>query len=198
MGLTIHYSGSFNPAASLKAMIEEVKDIAAIYNWKYFVFNDKFPENSFGKTAYNDDIYGICFTPPECETVSLCFLSNGRMSNAVNLKFYGNPKNKEEADYLYMLFTKTQYAGPEIHKLIIHLLKYLSKKYFPDFTVSDEGEYWETGDEKLLEENFKRYTALINGFVSCLQNFSMNPGESFEAYFERLLRHMNENYKKED
>ena len=177
-------------------MIEEVKDIAAIYNWEYFIFNDEFPANSFGKAGYNNDIYGICFTPPECETVDLCFLSNGRMSSAANLKFYGNTKNEEEAAYLYMLFTKTQYAGIATHKLIIHLLKYIEKKYLTDFKVIDEGEYWETGDEKLLEENFKRYTDLINGFASSLENYPMEPGESFETYFERLMEHIQKNYKK--
>ena len=74
MGLSIHYSGRFNPAASLKAMIEEVKDIATIYKWDYFVFDNEFPTDSLGKTIYNQQIYGICFTPPECETVDLCFL----------------------------------------------------------------------------------------------------------------------------
>ena len=196
MGLSIHYSGRFNPAASLKAMIEEVKDIATIYKWDYFVFDNEFPADSLGKTTYNQHIYGICFTPPECETVDLCFLSNGRMSCAVNLKFYGNSSNKEEAAYLYMLSTKTQYAGIQIHKLVIHLLKFISKKYLLDFTLSDEGEYWETGDEKLLEENFKRYTSLINGFVSSVQNYPIEPGESFEAYFERLMEHIQKNYKK--
>lgn len=196
MGLSIHYSGRFNPAASLKAMIEEVKDIATIYKWEYFVFDNEFPADSLGKTTYSQRIYGICFTPPECETVDLCFLSNGRMSSAVNLKFYGNPKNKEEAEYLYMLSTKTQYAGIEIHKFVIHLLKFISKKYLLDFTLSDEGEYWETGDEKLLEENFKRYTGLLDGFVSSVQNYPIEPCESFEAYFERLLKQIQKNYKK--
>ncbi len=196
MGLTIHYSGSFNPNASLKEMIEEVKDIAAIYKWEYFIFNDEFPANSLGKAGYNNDIYGICFTPPECETVDLCFLSNGRMSSAVNLKFYGNTTNKEEAAYLYMLHTKTQYAGIEIHKLVIHLLKYLDKKYLAGFTVIDEGDYWETGNEKLLEETFERYTNLIDGFASSLENYPIEPGESFEAYFERLMKLIQEKYKK--
>jgi len=49
MGLSIHYSGSFNPKASLQAMIEEVKDIAETYKWKYFVFEDEFPANIIGK-----------------------------------------------------------------------------------------------------------------------------------------------------
>jgi hypothetical protein len=176
-------------------MIEEVKDIAEIYQWRYNIFEDTFPAAGFGQADYNENIYGICFTPPECETVSLCFLSNGKMSDALNLKFYGTPKSKEEAEYLYMLSVKTQYAGIEIHKLVIHLLRHLSKKYLQDFILSDEGEYWETGDEKLLQDAFKRYTDLIKGFASSLENYPKKTGESFEAYFERLLRQINEKRK---
>ena len=195
MGLSIHYSGSFKREASLRAMIEEVKDIAEIYQWRYNIFEDTFPAAGFGKADYNQNIYGICFTPPECETISLCFLSNGKMSDALNLKFHGDSKDKEETKYLYMLSVKTQYAGIEIHKLVIHLLRHLSKKYLQDFILSDEGEYWETGDEKLLQEAFKRYTDLIESFASSLENYPKKTGESFEAYFERLLRQINENRK---
>ena len=195
MGLSIHYSGSFKAQASLQAMIEEVKDIAETYKWRYTVFEDEFPAGSFGKAEYNQNIYGICFTPPECETVSLCFLSNGKMSDALNLKFYGDSKDKEEAKYLYMLSVKTQYAGIEIHKLVIHLLRHLSKKYLQDFILSDEGEYWETGDEKILEDAFKRYTYLIESFATSLENYPKESGESFEAYFERLLRQIQEKRK---
>jgi hypothetical protein len=188
MGLSIHYRGSFNAAASLKAMIEEVKDIAEIYKWEYTIYKDKFPVNSIGKTAYSQHIYGIHFTPPDCETICLTFLSNGKMSSSSHLKFYGNSTNKVEAEYLYMLSVKTQYAGFETHKLIIHLLKYLSGKYLKDFTVNDDGRYWETGDEKLLLDTFKSYTDLIENFTSSIENFPGKPGESFEAYFKRLLK----------
>lgn len=196
MGLSIHYSGSFNGEASLQAMIEEVKDVAAIYNWKYYVFEDEFPANNIGKSHYNQYIYGICFTPSKCETINLCFLSNGKMSSPSNLKLYGNSKNKEDSAYLYMLSVKTQYAGIEIHKLIIHLLKYLSSKYLKDFTVDDEGNYWETGDEKLLQITFKRYTDLIENFTYSIENYSIKSGESFEAYFVRLLKQIHEKNKK--
>ncbi len=63
MGLTIHYGGAFNPKASLTAMIEEVKYIADTYKWKCFVFEDTFPVDALGKPAFNQNIYGICFTP---------------------------------------------------------------------------------------------------------------------------------------
>ena len=187
MGLSIHYSGTFSPNFSLSAMIEEVQDIAELYKWKYKAFESEFPTNSFGVKEYKQDIYGICFTPPECETVWVCFLSNGKMSSPMHLEFFGKKESKEEEPYLYMLSTKTQYAGAEIHKLIIHLFKYLEGKYFQNFKVLDEGHYWETGDEKLLEETFKEYTELIEGFASSIEIFPVNPGESYEAYFKRLM-----------
>jgi len=87
-----------------------------------------------------------------------------------------------------MLSTKTQYAGIEIHKLIIHLFKYLSGKYLQDFILSDEGQYWETGDEKLLQDTFKRYTDLIESFASSIENYPRKSGENFEGYFARLLK----------
>lgn len=188
MGLSIHYSGSFKAAASLRAMIEEVKDIAEIYKWKYITYKEEFPANSVGKPGHDQTIYGISFTPPNCETICLCFLSNGKISSASHLKFYGNAANKEEAGYLYSLSVKTQYAGIETHKLIIHLLKYLSAKYLQDFTVNDEGGYWENGDEKLLQDTFKRYIDMIESFTSSIENYPIKPGESFEAYFGRLLK----------
>lgn len=196
MGLSIHYSGSFNEKASLQAMIEEVKDIVEIYKWPYHIFEDEFPADSFGKAEYTQNIYGICFTPPECETIDLCFLSNRKMSSALNLKFYSTPEREEEAEYLYMLSVKTQYAGIEIHKLVIHLLRYISSKYLQDFILHDEGEYWETGNEKLLQDAFKRYTFLIESFAFSLENYPKKSGESFESYFERLLKHMHEKGKK--
>jgi hypothetical protein len=187
MGLSIHYSGTFNPAASLSSLVEEVQDVAELYKWKYKVFESEFPADSFGKEEYNQEIYGICFTPPECETIWLCFLSNGRMSSPIHLEFYGKNENQEEQPNLYMLSTKTQYAGVEIHKLIIHLFRYVAGKYLQELKVTDEGYYWETGDDKLLADTFKEYTELIEGFVTSIEIYPMNPGESYEAYFARLM-----------
>ncbi len=188
MGLSIHYNGQFKEGASLSEMIEEVQDIAEIYKWKYNIYETDFPESSFGKPEYNQNIYGISFTPPECETVSIAFLSNGKMSSPVHLKFFGKKGSKPEEKYLYMLSTKTQFAGIEVHKLIIHLFKYLSKKYLTEFNVTDDGQYWETGDEKVLQENFSRYNDLLDSFSNALENYPIEENESIESYFERLMR----------
>lgn len=196
MGLTIHFSGRFNEDASLSEMIEEVKDIAQIYNWKYKVFEEHFPIGNFDNVEYDDKIYGIRFTPPECETINLCFLSNGRMSSSPNLKFFGDSTDEDYQKYLYILSVKTQFAGSFIHKLIIHLLKYLSKKYFYEFTVIDEGNYWETEDEKLLEETFKRYNELLDSVSAALENIPLNSEETFEEYFSRITKIIQDKRKK--
>jgi len=188
MGLSIHYSGSFKNGASLSEMIEEVKDVAEIYNWDYTIFDEQFPNDTFSNSAHNQHIYGISFTPDNCETIPITFLSNRRMSSLIHLKFYGEANDKSEQEYLYMLSVKTQYAGIEIHKLIIHFLRYLSKKYFQNFELIDEGKYWETGDEKLLQNIFNEYTNLLNSFSSAIENYPMNTGESFVNYFERLMK----------
>ncbi len=188
MGLTIHYNGIFKKKASFYAMIEEVKDISEIYNWQYTVYENQFPAGSLEDSSYNDEIYGISFTPPNCETVSLCFLSNGRMSSPAHLKYFGNSTDDLEKNYLYMLSTKTQFAGSDLHKLIVHLLKYISKKYLKEFNVTDEGKYWETGDEKLLEETFKRYNDLLDSVGLALDNIPLEANETFEEYFTRILK----------
>jgi hypothetical protein len=196
MGLTIHYNGKFNPAASLPEMIEEVKDIAEINKWKYHIYETEFPKDSIGKESYSDNLYGIIFIPPNCEPVYLSFLSNGRMASEHGLQFWGNSQDKKEKEYLYMLSTKTQFAGREIHKWIIHLFKYLKGKYFSEFNMFDEGKYWETNDEKLLNEIFQRYENALDILGTALENIPRDRGESFEKYFERILKGINDKNKK--
>jgi hypothetical protein len=196
MGLSINYSGSFKKETSLEAMIEEVKDISEIYEWKYTINKTRFPKNSFGKVEYDSKLYGISFTPPNSETISLTFLSNGKMCCGARLKYFGNSDNENDKLYLYMLSTKTQYAGSTIHKIIIHLLKYLSQKYFQDFELTDEGKYWETEDETILEKNFKAYNDLVEGFVDSVNNYPINNTESFTDYFERIIKMLAEKRNK--
>ncbi len=191
MGLTIHYNGKFNPSSSLKNMIEEVKDIAEIYNWKYHIYETEFPVNSLGKEIYDGKIYGIHIIAPNCEPLYLTFLSNGRMADEMGLKLWGNATDPKEKSFLFMLFTKTQFGGSEIHKLIIHLLKYLKEKYFAELNVVDEGKYWETGDERLLDEIFARYNKFFDAVETALNTIPLNQNESYEDYFKRILKIIN-------
>lgn len=187
MGLSFHYSGSIAKPELLPELIDEVSDIANIYNWKYNICERQFPENSFGMPHYNQNIYGISFTPPGCETIPICFLSNGRISSHAHLKFFGKTNQQPERDYLYMLSVKTQFANVATHQFIIQFFRYLNTKYFVNFTLTDDGGYWETNDIDILKANFKRNADLISGFSSALESIPMEKGETIENYFKRLL-----------
>ena len=196
MGISIHYSGRFNKNENLSDLITEVKDIAETFQWNYEVYLKAFPVDNNENQSHNGKIYGISFTPPECETVSICFLSNYRMSSVVHLHFYGQSENPSERNFLYMLSTKTQFAGTNIHKTIIELFRYLNKRnYFSEFRLVDEGEYWETGNEQILEQKFKENGYLIDSFAIAIESMPVAPGESYEDYFERIVKLINDRYK---
>lgn len=196
MGLSIYYKGRIKKESLLPELIAEIKDICEVYCWPYHIYETRFPEGSTKNEQYDGAIYGICFTPPQCETVQFCFLSNGRMSSETNLKFFADDKSVKEESYMYQLFVKTQFAGLELHQLIIHLFRYLSKKYLDDFHLTDDGEYWETGDPELLKKNFKIYSSLIDSFSSAFDHFPIRTNETIDDYVKRLVRIVNDRRKK--
>ncbi len=194
MGITIHYSGRFNPSVHLSELIEEVEDIAKMQGWEYHVFEREFPaanstyrmtqSHPISKTA---NLHGIMLSPPHCEPVQFTFLSNGQMCSPLSLQCFGDSTDEAEQEFLYMLFTKTQFAGTEIHKFIVGLLRYLSNKYLLDFEVNDEGEYWETGDEALLKQNFEKVGTYIDVTQNMFESFPIREGETTEQYVVRLM-----------
>lgn len=183
MGLSIYYKGRFNKDASLQDMIEEVKDVAEIYNWKYHIFETEFNPADFNSSSYNDKIFGISYSPPKSESIDITFLSNGIMCSPVSLQYFGKDKSE---DLLINIFSKTQYAGVEAHKIIIDLFRYLSKKYFSEFELTDESCYWETGDEAVMRQTFKKYDDMMNIFAGGLENIPINENECIEDYVKRV------------
>lgn len=198
MGLSIHYSGSFRNDTHLKEMIAEIKDIVSVFQWEYRIYEESFPDNSFDEKKYDQDVYGISFTPPKCETIFVTFLSNRKMVSPVSLMFFGKDSETPNEKYLYNISVKTQYSGIENHKLIIHLFRYLNENYFQYFKMFDEGQYWETLDEELLQNIFARYTRLMDDFSSALESHSKTSDETFTDYFQRLMHLINKNNKNDN
>ncbi|HEY5391911.1 MAG TPA: hypothetical protein VIJ57_07345, partial [Hanamia sp.] len=69
-----------------------------------------------------------------------------------------------------------------------------SKKYLKDFTLNDEGNYWETGDEKILCQQFSRYEAAMDILCDTLEGLSAKPGETAESLVDRLERLLREKF----
>jgi hypothetical protein len=191
MGLCIYYSGRIKNAESLPQLVEEIRDISEIYGWKYHTYETHFTNDTLDEQESFQKIYGIGFTPPECETISLAFLSNGVMVCPSGIELFADSDNETQKSYIYSIFAKTQFAGMVIHATIINIFKYLNNKYLKDFRMMDESGYWETGDENIMRKNFQEYDALLDNFVLGIQTFPVNKGETMIAYFERLLWHVN-------
>ena len=104
------------------------------------------------------------------------------MCGPMQLHNWGKSTDETERNYLYFNFTKTQYAGPEIHKMIIGIFSYIVDNYLTDFQLIDEAQYWETKDEPLMKENFRRNAALIQGFTEALRENTKREGEDVETY----------------
>ncbi len=193
MGISIHYKGKLTSKNVLPQLIEEVKDVAIAQNWKHHVFEEKFPEEGYGEETFNSDLHGISFSPEECEPVCLTFLSNGTMASVISWHIRFNLK--DEMEMAEFVSVKTQYAGPAIHKTVVLFLEHLSKKYFKEFELSDEAEYWETKDEKLLKKNFEFLTGMINSFETGLEMIPMKENETFEEYVLRIADGVNRKKK---
>jgi hypothetical protein len=196
MGLSIHYSGKLKDEVILKDLINEVKEIAEVYNWKYHLFDHRMPELTINSNDYNNELYGIAVTPENCESLNLTFLSNRRLAGPHQFMLFSKYSDKENKSYLYQLFTKTQYAGLPTHMLIIDLLQYISKKYFEDFELTDEGQYWETGDVALLADIFKRYENITDRMELAIQTIKPKDLESMTDYIERVAATVNKLEKK--
>ena len=187
MGLSFHYSGQLAKPEYLPEIIEEVKQVCEVYKWKYIILNPAFPEESdFSQAKFIDNIYGIIFSPPGCETVAVSFLSNGKMSSPWLLKFYENDKQSNATGILYKLSVKTQFSNPGIHMVLIKLFRYLSERYFFNFQMIDEAEYWETNNENVLNRNFAKYNTLFDNFSLGLASIAPKKEETLVNYLTRI------------
>jgi hypothetical protein len=179
MGVSIHYSGQLKEAALLPLFIEEVEDIAKILGWKYNTFLKEYTNNLF-ETTISDNDYGIMVTPLECEPVVFIFDYEGHLYSPWLKQYF------TDRFYIYNISTKTQFAGADTHIKVIELMKHLNKKYFNNFTMIDEGEYWETGDSAIVESKISFLGDKIKQLTIGLKNTKMKDGETMEDFIKRI------------
>lgn len=186
MGLSIHYSGILRDKKLLGPLMEEVKEISETLDWTPHIIDDK-------------GLKGIAFAPEGSEPVFLTFDHNNRSLSPMNIlvkEIYDGVRFDKEL--MFTTSVKTQYAGPDAHIAIIKLLKHISAKYLESFTLSDEGNYWETGDEKILYAQFKKYEEALNFVQKSLQDFTAVPGETASSLAERIEKILKGKFGKEE
>lgn len=174
MGLSIHYSGSIKEAALIPALNEEVLDVCTVLGWPTHIID-------------NEDFKGICLGPKKCEPVFLTFNDKGEICSPIlrELKMKENPVS-----------VKTQFAGQDAHITLLKFLRYLEEKYFIDFSLIDEGGYWETNDEAVLKMQFEKYEFILDSVCDALKNLPKIQGETATSLADRLEKFFNDALKK--
>ena len=132
-GVTIHFGGTAKTAESIDAIIAEATATARSRKWRVEPVNKKRGElertTGDKTTKYVGAIRGVVLYPHDmCEPLRLEFSS----------------------DLVCQDFTKTQFAGADIHIAVVELFRRL-KPHFARLEIEDEGEYWASSDRERLE-----------------------------------------------
>lgn len=186
MGLSIHFLGYIKKVQLIDALITEVVDICKTLDWKYNILHD-------------ENIDGIMFSPPESEPVHLTFNKEGRLFPFTSILTKDIYESGEvEKELMFTAFTKTQFAGPDAHKAIIKLIRYITQKYFAEFEMTDESYYWETNDEAQMLERFRIYNVMLDVFTKALEGMEQKPGETAQSLADRLEELLKTKFKDVD
>jgi hypothetical protein len=188
MGLSIHFSGTLISPSLIRSLSSEVEDICNSLAWEC-------------QPVQTAALNGIVFTPPECESLFLTFTHEGRLSSPLQTEMEETyQKAGLDASMIYWSSVKTQYAGIAIHKVIIELLRYLSRTYFQHFELKDEGSYWETNDEAVLQAQFDAFNLAMQTVTDAFTGMQRQAGESTDdlaARIEAVLKELRQKQKKQ-
>ena len=191
MGITIHYKGKIDDVEMIDNLIFEISDICNDMGWDSTIIQKE--KNDIN----HPPIKGIIFTIHKgCEVVGFIFDKNGFLRSPISIQYY------DESDkYQLIVSVKTQFSSPDIHVVLIKLLKYIKTKYISNLEVTDEGEYWETSDMERLKYLFDFLDNKINMFRDILEGnkdiFSKSDSPELIAdKIEKLLiKYMSNNKK---
>jgi len=186
MGLTFYYEGKLRDPQRIDELKKEVQEICISMKWPYQLWPMKHLKKSDESKEGHHDLYdlkGISLTPENCEPLFLTFLPDGRLISPVFFMF-SKGKKPEQSDF--HLFTKTQYAGVQTHLALMKLLIHLKEKYFEELNVIDEGKYWETKDENILQNQFGLYGEALDKLAEVLLTIDSTPGESGKSIADKI------------
>lgn len=148
MGLTIFYSGRLRHAQQIPAITTELLDLCDQLKWPCDEFHP----------LLRVPLQGMWFSPPDADKIWMTFLPSGVLSepeymeSEEGLRAWINSRWKDN-----LMECRMQYAGPDAHIDMVRLMKYISQKYFSHFHLTDESEYWETGNEEKCRDWFTMF-----------------------------------------
>jgi hypothetical protein len=182
MGITIFYHGRLRNLTDLPLFTAELQAACARLDWpcdpvderilgtaeRYNVVpvecDDGIPTDTFEvyEVPVDDHVRGVAIHPPDCETLFLTFGRTGQTVRYEDLPF-GESVPGHYGMILDHLWCKTQFSSPETHVQVCKLLR-IAEKYAAEWEVTDEGDYWQTGDFEALRTIWARHQEILDTF----------------------------------
>lgn len=145
--MTIHFEGQLFNDYAFSALIDAASNFAKENGWRSELLES--PNATLLRVReeanwdYVGPVKGIqVFPHDDCDPIRLEF----------------------DHDLYIQEYTKTQFAGPDIHLKVLDLLT-LIQPFFSTFSISDEGEYWETRNLTVLVEHMNTTQQVIEDML---------------------------------
>jgi hypothetical protein len=158
MGMSIHYSGRAGSYSAVNDIFRAAQMFCAPREWMFACYDDPLGEmedrdpDDPGYVERDRPIRGMVIRPhKKCEPVRLEF----------------SVKHELEA-----ASTKTQFAPFRVHVEIVKLLREI-EPLLDEFTVTDETQLWETGDEAAAQARFDALRQTLDEFAAGLEEHGM-------------------------
>ncbi len=165
MGVTIHYRGKMADLGQVEELEDRVLDLAFELGATAQVWR------SAADDSPDRIVRGLILDlSPGQETMSLLISPEGWLFPLHDIEEAERGPLPEPP----LCFVKTQYGSLEGHVALTELLRFLKQKFFPNLQVDDEGEYWESGDFRVLAEKFARVRTAMQGMVEGLAQFGLS------------------------
>lgn len=116
----------------------------------------------------------------------LTFRNDGMLADPIYFIFKDDTFSPPDPKGEFWLSTVSQYAGIDAHMALIKLLRFLSQKYFVEFHLIDESEYWETNDPAICKKRFEDYTKWMDDYSRKLDKLDGRVGETGETFSDRI------------
>jgi hypothetical protein len=197
----IEYKGILKDFESLNEFIEEVIDISSIMKWEYEVFEN--------------DLKGICFTPPQCDAIIFSLNEEGiitkpwhrKLPKEGNIKIIKVEINLDEdtikpkitegnADEIshkmnemaHDIILKTHYETEEEDEKLVTFINYIGNKYFDEFELEFSKSEKEEDSDKSDLEPLEFLQAMISKFTQQIDKNDIKPNESIMDFIKRIMK----------
>ncbi|MCU0579358.1 MAG: hypothetical protein MUF69_07405 [Desulfobacterota bacterium] len=174
--------------------------IASILGWQYQILDEDWSAPGNAVLEHSEDsseikgylgLKGIQLTPPGVsESLDFFFNAQGYLLSPLSvISIQAGVLEPDEA----WISVKTQFLTPEMHVMIIGLLQYIKERHLPSLEVHDEGEYWDTGDYRKLENKMKLVQGKIDDLSrelssECLGEMAGLSADEIADRIERLFQ----------